>query len=134
MYLLISVPDFSCSEPLYLSGRSFLSLTDPLNTSLLCDHKFRSPQKNILDKSSVLRSTLNVCIIILLISIACLVVMYHLNRRRRAMHSTQTQAGASVRYMKANTEPWGGFASHCSDSDVMRLIFFIMLVLISKVP
>jgi len=134
MYLLTSIPDFSCSEPLHLSGRSFLSLTDPLNTSSLCDHKFRSPQKNDWDHPTALRSTLNACGILLIIGTAVLVVIYHIQRRRSAMHSTQTQAGTNVRYMKASTEPWGGFASQSSDSDVMWLIFFIVLVLISKVP
>lgn len=102
-------PDFvlalHCSEPLHLSGRSFLSLTDPLNTSSLCDPKFRSPRKNVWVKSTALRMTLNVCAIILLISIAFLVALYHLHRRRSAVHSTQTQVGTYVQYMKANTEP-----------------------------
>lgn len=99
-------PDFvlalHCWEPLHLSGRSFLSLTNPLNTSLLCDYKFRLPQKR--DHSSVLHSTLNACGIVLVISIAVLVVVYHLQRRRSALRSAQTQASANIRYMKAYTE------------------------------
>jgi len=105
IYLLTSASDCSCSEPLHLSGRSFLSLTDPLNTSSLCDHKFMSPQMNVWDQSSLLRSTLNVCGIVLLITIAVLVVVYHLHRRRSAMCNAPTQAGTNVQYVKANTEP-----------------------------
>jgi hypothetical protein len=104
MYLLTSVPDFSCSEPLHLSGRSFLSLSNPMNTSSLCDQKFMSPQKNIWDHPSVKRKIYNVCGIILLISFAVLVIIYHLQRRRKAIHHTQTEASAYVRYVKVNTE------------------------------
>lgn len=107
-FLANTNPDFvlalHCSEPLHLSGRSFLSLRNPLNTSSLCDHVFKSPSKNFWDHSSVLRSAFDAVIIILLISVALLVVLYHLQCRRSMMHSTRTQVTTNVRYMKANTE------------------------------
>ncbi|GFG35759.1 hypothetical protein Cfor_05204 [Coptotermes formosanus] len=64
----------------------------------------QSPPKHIWDRSSVLRSAFDAVGIVLLISVAVLIVFYHIKCRRSVTHSTQTQVTPNIRYMKANTE------------------------------
>ncbi|PNF22316.1 hypothetical protein B7P43_G02947 [Cryptotermes secundus] len=100
-----------CSEPLHLSGMSFLGLRNSINSSFLCDGIVRSPSENIQRHSAGLYPVFQAVSIILLISIAGLAVLYYLQLTKNVTHGTQTQVISDIPYMRVRTEVCREFAS-----------------------
>jgi hypothetical protein len=83
---------------------SFLGLRNSVNSSSLCDDIVKSPSETIKGHSAGMYPAFQVVIIILLISIAGLAILYHLQLRRNVINGTQAQIISNIPYVRVRTE------------------------------